>query len=188
MNGVPLRAVPGAVQTGSNAVDGGPWEAVPETVRIGSGAINSVPLRAGIETARIGSGAVEGSGAIGGNVVGNGVPLQTVSKAGRIGSGGAAASVESGGIPQSGNERASGGQVLRYPGRDAEIERLRRIEANYERDKAVLAKEKKAPALARSESRDIGHAEGGGEEITMRKAVKQQLKDIAEELRRRQGV
>ena len=42
---------------------------------------------------------------------------------------------------------------------DPELERLRRIEANYEKDKAMLAKEK-APALARSESHDVGHAEG----------------------------
>ncbi len=42
---------------------------------------------------------------------------------------------------------------------DGEVERLKRIEANYERDKAMLAKEK-APALARSASHDVGHAEG----------------------------
>ena len=39
-----------------------------------------------------------------------------------------------------------------------ELERLRKIEANYEKDKAALAREK-VPALARSESHDIGHAE-----------------------------
>jgi hypothetical protein len=39
------------------------------------------------------------------------------------------------------------------------MERLRRIEANYEKDKAKLAREK-APALARSASHDVGHAEG----------------------------
>lgn len=42
---------------------------------------------------------------------------------------------------------------------DPELARLRRIEANYDKDKAMLAKEK-APALARSESHDVGHAEG----------------------------
>jgi hypothetical protein len=47
----------------------------------------------------------------------------------------------------------------RSTGRDAELERLRKIEANYEHDKAALAKEK-APALARSDSHDVGHAEG----------------------------
>jgi hypothetical protein len=46
-----------------------------------------------------------------------------------------------------------------FPGRDAELERLRRIEANYERDKAAMSREK-APALARSESHEVGHAEG----------------------------
>jgi len=43
--------------------------------------------------------------------------------------------------------------------RDAELERLKRIEANYKKDKAMLAKEK-APALARSDTHDVGHAEG----------------------------
>jgi len=43
--------------------------------------------------------------------------------------------------------------------RDAELERLRKIEANYEKDKASLAKQKQ-PALARSESHEVGHAEG----------------------------
>jgi hypothetical protein len=47
--------------------------------------------------------------------------------------------------------------------RDPEVERLRRIEANYERDKAMLAREK-APALARSDSHEVGHAEGEEEE------------------------
>jgi hypothetical protein len=45
----------------------------------------------------------------------------------------------------------------RRDGRDRELERLRKIEANYEKDKAALVREK-APALARSESHDIGHA------------------------------
>jgi hypothetical protein len=49
----------------------------------------------------------------------------------------------------------------RRDGRDRELERLRKIEANYERDKAALVRER-APALARSESHDIGHAEGSG--------------------------
>jgi len=39
------------------------------------------------------------------------------------------------------------------------IDRLKRIEANYEKDKAMLAKER-APALARSDTHDVGHAEG----------------------------
>jgi hypothetical protein len=51
------------------------------------------------------------------------------------------------------------GVKRQFPGRDAELERLRRIEANYERDKAAMSREK-APALARSESHEVGHAEG----------------------------
>jgi len=47
--------------------------------------------------------------------------------------------------------------------RDAELERLRRVEANFEKDKAALAR-RKQPALARSESRDVGHAEGIGDD------------------------
>jgi len=39
------------------------------------------------------------------------------------------------------------------------IDRLKRIEANYKKDKAMLAKER-APALARSDTHDVGHAEG----------------------------
>jgi hypothetical protein len=72
--------------------------------------------------------------------------------------------------------------------RDLELERLRRIEANYEKDKAVLAKEQ-APALARSDSREAGHAEGSGEEeVDLKKTAQRQISDIIEELRRRQGV
>ena len=41
-----------------------------------------------------------------------------------------------------------------------EREKHKRIEANYENDKAMLAKEKKQTALARKESHDAGHAEG----------------------------
>lgn len=47
--------------------------------------------------------------------------------------------------------------------RDGELERLRKIEANHEKDKASLARQKQ-PALARSESHDVGHAEGTGDE------------------------
>jgi hypothetical protein len=42
----------------------------------------------------------------------------------------------------------------------AELARLRRIEANYEKDKAMLERQ---PALARSDTHDVGHAEGAGE-------------------------
>jgi len=41
--------------------------------------------------------------------------------------------------------------------RDAELGRLRKIEANYEKDKASLTKQKQ-PALTRSESHEVGHA------------------------------
>ncbi len=58
--------------------------------------------------------------------------------------------------------------VSEMPTQDAEMDRLRRIEANYERDKAALAREKQ-PVLARSASHDVGHAEGT---ITDREADK----------------
>jgi len=54
-------------------------------------------------------------------------------------------------FPRAGTRRPSA--------RDAELERLKRIEANYEKDKAMLAKER-TPALARSDTHDVGHAEG----------------------------
>jgi hypothetical protein len=73
-------------------------------------------------------------------------------------------------------------------GRDAELDRLRRIEANYERDKAAMAKEK-APALARSESHDVGHAEDGGEEfIEPEKASLKMSGKLLEELIKRSGI
>jgi hypothetical protein len=42
---------------------------------------------------------------------------------------------------------------------DREDERMARINANYEHDKAALAREQ-TPALARSDTHDVGHAEG----------------------------
>jgi hypothetical protein len=72
------------------------------------------------------------------------------------------------------------------PVRDLELERLRRIEANYEKDKAMLAKE--APALARSDSHDVGHAEGGEEEADLEKIATKQLKNVVSDLRKRKGV
>ena len=66
-------------------------------------------------------------------------------------------------------EEASGyDHRLSFPGnhaRETELERLRKIEENYEKDKAMLARQKQ-PALARSESHDIGHA-GGDSEISL---------------------
>jgi hypothetical protein len=50
------------------------------------------------------------------------------------------------------------GSKSNVPIRDLELERLRRIEANYEKDKAMLAKEQ-APALARRDSHDVGQAD-----------------------------
>jgi hypothetical protein len=79
-------------------------------------------------------------------------------------------------------------QFPKRQGRDAELERLRRIEVNYEKDKAALAREKQ-PALARSESHDVGHAQGsdqvnysGQEE---RKFFSDFKKEVMDELRLR---
>jgi hypothetical protein len=91
------------------------------------------------------------------------------------------------GVAHNGDARREAGQARRYPGRDAELERLRRIEANYERDKAMLAREK-VPALARSESRDIGHAEGSGEEISHKQVAHTVSERVVEMLKRRAGV
>jgi hypothetical protein len=79
------------------------------------------------------------------------------------------------------------GTARQFPGRDAELERLRKIEANYEKDKAALAREK-APALARSESHEVGHAEGEEEYIDPQKAAKLLADHMAEELKKRTGV
>jgi hypothetical protein len=73
----------------------------------------------------------------------------------------------------------------RSAGRDAELERLRKIEANYEHDKAMPAKEK-APALARSASHEVGHAEGEGEETSNPlKVGKQIYKNFMDKAKRR---
>jgi hypothetical protein len=84
-------------------------------------------------------------------------------------------------------------RVLQFPfpgrqARDAGLEQLKKIEANYEKDKAALAREKQ-PALARSESRNVGHAEGvKKEEEDLQKIAHLRRKDILKELRRRKGV
>ena len=44
---------------------------------------------------------------------------------------------------------------------DEEADRLERMNANYEHDRAILAKTD--PAFARNQFRDVGHAEGSGE-------------------------
>ncbi len=69
---------------------------------------------------------------------------------------------------------------------DGEVERLRRIEANYEKDKAMLAREK-APALARSASHDVGHAEGSEETPDLKKVAHKIGADVINELRNRKG-
>ncbi|MDR0404010.1 MAG: hypothetical protein LBH35_10545 [Treponema sp.] len=68
----------------------------------------------------------------------------------------------------------------RRDGRERELERLRKIEANYEKDKAALAREK-TPALARSESHDIGHAEGSGRKGLSEREIGKMTADFQEE-------
>lgn len=71
--------------------------------------------------------------------------------------------------------------------KDTEIERLKRIEANYKKDKAMLAKER-APALARSDTHDVGHAEGTDQDNQDIKRIAKQLsKNVKDELARRKG-
>ena len=48
-----------------------------------------------------------------------------------------------------------------FPARDEEADRLERMNANYEHDRAILAKTD--PAFAKNQFRDVGHAEGSGE-------------------------
>jgi hypothetical protein len=76
---------------------------------------------------------------------------------------------------------ATGPVVTAPPARraaDAELESHRRKEANYERDKALERREK-LPALARSETHDVGHAEGtAGKEAMSAKSVSVATKEI----------
>ena len=55
---------------------------------------------------------------------------------------------------------------------DEEADRLERMNANYEHDRAILAKTDSA--FARNQFRDVGHADGSGEEFTRR-----DIEDIA---------
>jgi hypothetical protein len=88
------------------------------------------------------------------------------------------------GTPPVGGEQRQG----RRDARDAELERLRRMEANYEKDKAMLRREK-APALARSESHDVGHAEREGDEYTSSKKTVLTVSDkLVDSLKKRAGV
>lgn len=66
-------------------------------------------------------------------------------------------------------------------GHKSEEEKLRKIEANYIKDTAMLAKEK-APALARSDTHEIGHAEGSGGELD-RKDIKQLKEFLGNEIK-----
>jgi hypothetical protein len=96
--------------------------------------------------------------------------------------------VSGGGPEQPYTAEAREGVKRQFPGRDAELERLRRIEANYEKDKAAMSREK-APALARSESHEVGHAEDGGEEfIEPEKASLKMSSKLLEELIKRSRI
>jgi hypothetical protein len=79
------------------------------------------------------------------------------------------------------------GMATHKPDKDAEIERLRQIEANYEHDKARMTKEK-TPVLARSDSHDVGHAEGSGGDFDLKKIAQKQRINILQELKSRKGV
>jgi hypothetical protein len=70
---------------------------------------------------------------------------------------------------------------------NAELERLLKIEANYEKDKAALAR-RKQPALARSESHDVGHAEKIENNEDLIKIARLRRKDVIDELRMRKGI
>jgi hypothetical protein len=66
--------------------------------------------------------------------------------------------------------------------RDAELARLRRIEANYERDKALLAREK--PALARRDTHDVGNADADEQTDSPEKLAARLYRDIAKAIKR----
>lgn len=70
---------------------------------------------------------------------------------------------------------------VKAAGHKSEEEKLRKIEANYIKDTAMLAKEK-APALARSDTHEIGHAEGSGGELD-RKDIKQLKEFLGNEIK-----
>jgi hypothetical protein len=65
---------------------------------------------------------------------------------------------------------------------DREAERMARINAHYEHDRAVLAREK-TPALARSDTHDVGHAEGVEQTGNIDKTASQVNRDILNQLR-----
>lgn len=65
-------------------------------------------------------------------------------------------------------------------GQDADTQRVERLNAAYERDRAVLAKTD--PAFARSTFRDVGHAEGSEEEETSPRQANKKASKIAEKI------
>jgi hypothetical protein len=76
--------------------------------------------------------------------------------------------------------------VHEYNLRDPERERLKKIEENYEKDKAMLAKQKQLPVLARSESHDVGHAGGGTVETGKnRKVMSKEFNQMVKSLLKR---
>jgi hypothetical protein len=98
-----------------------------------------------------------------------------------------------GGLPSGGiaDYRISEGSVAvvaqpKNAARDSELERLRKMEANYERDKAEMARQKR-PALARSESYDVGHAEGSGETKKPKQFLANLADRVVEKLARKAG-
>jgi hypothetical protein len=75
----------------------------------------------------------------------------------------------------------------RKTARDAELERLRKMEANFEKDKASMPRQKQ-PALARSESHDVGHAEGTGEMGSSKQFFNELSDRVVEKLKRKAGL
>jgi len=67
-----------------------------------------------------------------------------------------------------------------------EAARLERMNANYEHDKAVLAKAD--PLFARNHFRDVGHAEGCGEtsDREIKKATQKLQENMLEEINGKQ--
>jgi hypothetical protein len=80
----------------------------------------------------------------------------------------------------SGSLKPAGGR--KTVSEDPELARLRRIEANYERDKAMLEREKQ-PALARSATHEVGHAEGVEEEVPSRMEIKKMSAQLENKLK-----
>ena len=73
-----------------------------------------------------------------------------------------------------------------FPAGDEEADRLERMNANYEHDRAILAKTD--PAFAKNQFRDVGHAEGSGEESDreIRKATQRLKENMKERVKGKQ--